>query len=71
MRFGSNKNKDIEDDKKIVRSIQINTQLWNEFDKLTEKEFGHYKKSIIIEHLIRQYMLEKNRKDKNNPMYDV
>lgn len=63
MRFGSNELDNTDDKKKIVRSFQIGSKLWNEFDQLVENEFGQYKKSLVIEHLIRKFMIEKCKKE--------
>lgn len=37
-------------------SFQIEEKLWKEFDNIVEKNHGKYKKSYIIESLIREYM---------------
>ena len=49
--------------KKIRVSLFIDSPLWIEFDQVIEKEFGKYKKSLVIEHLIRNHMKEKNKND--------
>lgn len=58
MRVGSKKENIIDnnDEKKIVRSIQINAKLWNEFDTVVENLWGRYKKSYIIEDMIAKYL---------------
>ena len=74
----NNKSKGEEDDnnstnnkKKIIRSIQIDPQLWSDFDKWVINEYGEYKKSLVIEFLIRQYMNEKNKIKENNNSYGI
>jgi len=57
------KNTNSNNKKKIIRSFHIDQPLWNEFDMCIEEEFGKYKKSLVIEFLIRNYMKEKNKKD--------
>lgn len=37
-------------------SFQCEDKLWREFDKKVEQQYGRYKKSYIIESLIREYM---------------
>lgn len=44
--------------KRCLASFQIETKLWKEFDKSVEKEHGKYKKSYIIENLIRKYLAD-------------
>ena len=57
------KNEDIDErsgkPKRGLVSFQIEYKLWNEFDKAIEQHHGKYKKSYIIESLIRQYMESK------------
>jgi len=45
--------------KRGLASFQIEDKLWKEFDKLIEQEHGKYKKSYIIENLIREFMAAK------------
>jgi predicted AlkP superfamily phosphohydrolase/phosphomutase len=45
--------------KRGLASFQIEEKLWKEFDEQIEKEHGRYKKSYIIESLIREYMAVK------------
>lgn len=45
--------------KRTVVSFQISYPLWKDFDKVIEDEFGKYKKSLIIEDLIRKYLDKK------------
>lgn len=47
--------------KRALSSFQCEVKLWDEFDKLVEKEHGTYKKSYIIESLIREYMTNKKK----------
>lgn len=47
--------------KKTVVSFQCEYKLWNDFDEMVESEYGKYKKSLIIEDLIRKYMAKKNK----------
>ncbi len=42
--------------KRTVVSFQCDYSLWNEFDQEIESTYGKYKKSAVIESLIRQYM---------------
>ena len=58
MRLGS-KEIDVKNQKKVLRSIWVDSELWKKFDETIEKEFGHYKKGLVIEHLIRDYMTNK------------
>ena len=50
MEFGSNR---------ILVSMRIMEDLWQEFDSIIEKEYGRYKKSRVIEYLIREYVRNK------------
>ena len=59
MRLGSKKF-DTTNKNKVFASIHIDTKLWTAFDELIEQEFGKYKKSLVIEFLIRDYI--KNKK---------
>ena len=45
--------------KRGLASFQCEEKLWREFDKTVEEEHGKYKKSYIIENLIREYMAAK------------
>ena len=45
--------------KRGLASFQCEDKLWSEFDKIVEKEHGKYKKSYIIESLIREYVAVK------------
>ena len=42
--------------KRGLASFQCEEKLWREFDKMIEEEHGKYKKSYILESLIRKYM---------------
>jgi hypothetical protein len=42
--------------KRGLASFQCEDKLWREFDKKVEEQHGKYKKSYIIESLIREYM---------------
>jgi hypothetical protein len=42
--------------KRGLASFQCEEKLWREFDKVVEESHGKYKKSYIIESLIREYM---------------
>lgn len=42
--------------KRGLVSFQCEKKLWQEFDNIVEKDHGKYKKSYIIESLIREYM---------------
>ncbi|MDF2736334.1 MAG: hypothetical protein K0S93_190 [Nitrososphaeraceae archaeon] len=52
--------------KRGLASFQCEEKLWHEFDKTVEKEHGKYKKSYIIESLIREYMAVKKSGCYNN-----
>jgi hypothetical protein len=39
-----------------LASFQCEEKLWRDFDKKVEQQYGRYKKSYIIESLIREYM---------------
>jgi metal-responsive CopG/Arc/MetJ family transcriptional regulator len=52
--------------KRTVASFQIDYKLWNEFDSNVEEEYGKYKKSFIIEDLIRKYMAKKTQQSQIN-----
>lgn len=45
--------------KRGLASFQCEDKLWSEFDRIVEKEHGKYKKSYIIESLIREYVAVK------------
>jgi hypothetical protein len=45
--------------KRGLASFQCEDKLWSEFDKIVEQEHGKYKKSYIIESLIREYVAVK------------
>lgn len=45
--------------KRSVVSFQIDRQLWKEFDEYVTERYGNYKKSILIESLIRKYLKQK------------
>lgn len=47
--------------KRTVVSFQISYPLWKDFDKVIEDEYGKYKKSLIIEDLIRKYLDKKKK----------
>ena len=49
--------------KKGVVSFQIDLKLWAEFDHRIESEYGRYKKSKIIENLIRNFMIHHKKID--------
>ena len=42
--------------RRFLASFQIEEKLWRDFDKMIEQQHGKYKKSYIIENLIREYM---------------
>ncbi len=44
--------------KRGIVSFQIEEKLWRAFDQKVEKQYGRYKKSYIIESLIREYMAD-------------
>jgi hypothetical protein len=46
-----------------VVSFQIEMSLWREFDRKVEDEYGKYKKSYIIENLIRKFMQSQKKID--------
>lgn len=46
---------------RMAVSFQCDKELWMEFDKFMTDRYGNYKKSILIESLIRKYMKQKNR----------
>ena len=46
--------------KRGLVSFQIEEKLWCDFDKKVEEDHGKYKKSYIIESLIREYMTDKD-----------
>ncbi|HET6717113.1 MAG TPA: hypothetical protein VFG90_08270 [Nitrososphaeraceae archaeon] len=46
--------------KRGLVSFQCEEKLWREFDKKVERQYGKYKKSYIIESLIREYMTTMN-----------
>ena len=46
--------------KRGLVSFQCEEKLWHDFDKIVEKEHGKYKKSYIIESLLREFMAIKN-----------
>jgi hypothetical protein len=48
--------------KKTVVSFQCDLKIWNHFDDIVESEWGKYKKSLIIEDLIRKYIESKKNK---------
>lgn len=50
-----------DDAERIAVSFQCEKKLWYEFDKFMTDRYGNYKKSILIESLIRKYMKQKNR----------
>lgn len=50
------------DGERIVVSFRCDKDLWMEFDTLMTEKYGNYKKSILIESLIRKYMKQKNKK---------
>lgn len=56
--------------KRGLASFQIEEKLWKEFDKIVEKEHGRYKKSYIIESLIREYMAARKSGCVNNNKED-
>lgn len=45
--------------KRGLASFQIENKLWKEFDQFVEQQHGKYKKSYIIESLIREFMAVK------------
>ena len=45
--------------RRFLASFQIEEKLWREFDRVIEQDHGKYKKSYIIENLIREYMSKK------------
>jgi hypothetical protein len=47
--------------KKGVVSFQCEMKLWREFDHKVEQDYGKYKKSLIIEELIRKFMLSNKK----------
>ena len=47
--------------KKTVVSFQVNYSLWKHFDEVVENEYGRYKKSLIIEDLIKKYLAKKEK----------
>lgn len=47
-------------------SFQCEDKIWREFDKMVEEKHGKYKKSYIIENLIRKYMMMESEKNNNN-----
>jgi hypothetical protein len=48
--------------KRGLASFQIEEKLWNEFDRKVEQIYGKYKKSYILESLIRQFMVDSEEK---------
>jgi len=46
-------------DRRIVVSFQCDRDLWLLFDEFMTEKYGNYKKSILIESLIRKYMKQK------------
>lgn len=66
MRAHNNKDNLYESDNwkhdRVVVSFRINKSLWIEFDELITERYGNYKKSFLIENLIKKYMI----KQKNN-----
>jgi hypothetical protein len=42
--------------KRGLASFQCEKKLWKEFDKVVEEQYGRYKKSYIIESLLREYI---------------
>lgn len=42
--------------KRGLASFQCEDKLWHEFDKIVEEQHGRYKKSYIIESLIREFV---------------
>lgn len=62
--FGNPKFNEYGREKKTVVSFQITKSVWNKFDELVERDFGKYKKSLIIEDLIRKYNEKYNNKNK-------
>ena len=47
--------------KRSVVSFQVDRALWKEFDEYVTERYGNYKKSILIESLIRKYLKHKKR----------
>jgi len=60
MRLRSDKSHTWNEDR-IIASFRCDKSLWLEFDKFMTDRYGNYKKSILIESLIRKYMKQKNR----------
>lgn len=44
---------------RLAVSFQCEKKLWLEFDKFMTDRYGNYKKSILIESLIRKYLKKK------------
>ena len=61
MRTQSEKARCWDNNERIIASFRIDKSLWIEFDEFMTERYGNYKKSILIESLIRKYMKQKNR----------
>lgn len=48
--------------KRGLVSFQIEQKIWKEFDKLIEEKYGRYKKSYILENLIRKFIKDSEQK---------
>jgi hypothetical protein len=44
---------------RLLVSFRCDKMLWFEFDAFMTEHYGNYKKSILIESLIRKYMKQK------------
>jgi hypothetical protein len=54
--------------KRGLVSFQCEEKLWRDFDNKIEMKYGRYKKSYIIESLIRQYMAGSSSSNNNNDL---
>ena len=58
---------------RIVVSFRIDKKLWLDFDNYVTSNYGNYKKSPLLESMIRQYMekqsaIEKYKEDKKEEL---
>jgi hypothetical protein len=49
-------------EKRGVCSFQCSESLWRKFDKIVEKHYGKYKKSKIIEEMLRRFVDKEEKK---------
>jgi len=49
-------------EKRTVVSFQCKNSIWKKFDRMIENKYGKYKKSSVLEEMIRRYVEKEEKK---------